>query len=248
MKKFTILFVILLFASSSFGQYSVGPRLGVNFSTVSGKDYWGETKHKWTTGIVVGAVGEYVFTDLISLDAEILYITSGAKYLYDISDGENRSSNEGYWKESYGNLQIPILVKFTIGDEIQFYGNLGPYFNLILCGKYKDKVEAYNYEQKGKIKIKERPNGYSGDDWYLDPDEYRKFDIGMYIGVGAQKKIGPGLLTFDVRFGLGFMDFNKFENKDDKPDGYKPYKNRNISLSVTYMYPFGKDKATRFLD
>lgn len=245
MKKITILFACIIFASYSFGQWSVGPRLGVNFSTVSGENYWGETKHKWITGFVVGAVGEYALTDLISLDAELLYITSGAKYLYDV-DEESRATVEGYWKESYGNLQIPILVKATIGDDIRFYGNAGPYFSLIIHGKYKDKVEDYNYERSGKIKFKERPDNYDGDDWYLDPDEYNKYDIGIYIGAGAEKKLGPGVLVFDARFGLGFIDSNKFEDKNDKPDDYKAYKNRNISLTLAYMFGFGKDTAARF--
>lgn len=247
MKKLIIFLITLFIMSSAFAQFSVGPRIGVNFSTVSGKDFWnGDYKHKWITGVVAGVVGEYAFTDMISLDAEILYITSGAKYIYKIGDARAVGEDEGYWKETYGNLQIPILARFNFGNDIQFYGNLGPYFSLILCGKYKDVVEAYSYEQKGKIKFKKEPDNYNGDDWYLDPKEYNKYDIGLYFGAGAKKQVGPGVLSFDARFGLGFIDYNKFENKDDKPDGYKGYKNRNISLSFAYTIDFKSDEARRY--
>lgn len=248
MKKLFLSIISLLVVTSGFAQFSVGPRIGVNFSTVSGKDYWsGDFKHKWITGLVVGVVGEYPFSDMISLDAEILYITSGGKYIYKLDEGERAVGNdEGYWKETYGNLQIPILAKFNFGNDIQFYGNLGPYFSLILCGKYKEEIEAYNYSQKGKIKYKKEPDNYNGDDWYFDPKYYHTYDIGLYIGGGAKKQLGPGVLSFDARFGLGFIDWNKFENKDDKPDDYKAYKNRNISVSFAYTIDFGSDEARRY--
>jgi hypothetical protein len=248
MKKSILILISLLIVTTGFAQFSVGPRIGVNFSTVSGKDFWGgDYKHKWITGLVVGAVGEYPFSDMISLDAEILYITSGAKYIYKLDEGDRAvGQDEGYWKETYGNLQIPILAKFNFGDEIQFYGNLGPYFSLVLCGKYKDVVDVYNYEQKGKIKFKDEPDNYEGDDWYLNSDNYHTYDIGMYIGAGAKKQLGPGVLSFDARFGLGFIDWNKFKNKDDKPNDYKAYHNRNISISFAYTIDFGDDNAMRY--
>lgn len=40
MKKFVCFLISLLFAITTFGQFSVGPRVGVNFSTETGK--WNE--------------------------------------------------------------------------------------------------------------------------------------------------------------------------------------------------------------
>jgi len=44
MKKFLILFTILLFAFSSIGQWSVGGRAGLNLATLTGKYYEDDSK------------------------------------------------------------------------------------------------------------------------------------------------------------------------------------------------------------
>ena len=63
----------------------------------------------------------------------------------------------------------------------------------------------------------------------------------VYIfGGGVQKQLGPGKLAFDLRFGLGLIDTHQFPEGQTKPNGYKPYKNRNISMTFAYMFEMNK--------
>jgi hypothetical protein len=223
MKKFSILLAAIFMCSFGFGQWSAGPRLGLNLSTCSGKYAdWDDSKKKWIPGLVVGGVGEYAFTDMISLDAELLFITSGAKYIYSYEDKASANdSEEETIIERYGSFQIPVLAKFTFGEDCQFYANAGPYFTFTICGKYINKT--FDFKEK------------------LEKDYYKTFDMGLYLGGGVQRELGPGKLAFDIRFGLGFLDTYQFPEGEEKPDGYKPYKNRNISLTFAYMFGFGNN-------
>ncbi len=249
MRKFTLLFVTLVFTFSSFGQWSVGPRLGVNFSTLTGK--WNsndDSKSRWITGPVVGAVGNYSFTDMFSLNAELLYITMGEKTIYTYSEESRALNSQTYWeKEKYHCFQLPILFRADFLTNSLFFAFFGPYFTYKLGGKWKDSDG-----NSGKIKIQEHESRDDGNTWYLDPDYNRRFDFGIYLGAGAGKKLGPGRLEVDLRYGIGLLDLNKFDDKDDKQNakdnGYKAYRSMNISLSVAYMFPLGKDNSARFLD
>jgi hypothetical protein len=242
MKKFTLLFSLVILFSFSNAQWQFGPRIGLNFSTMTGEKGWNNTSNGWITGRIIGGVATYSLDDHLALVGEINHITSGGKFNYDYNNDEARSlnSDEGQWKEIYNNVQVPIMVKYTFGDKIQFYGELGPYFNFTFGGRYKDQIESINWEEKGKIKfVNEYPDTEEDNVWYLKKEYYRRFDVGMNFGVGAQRELGKGFIALDLRFGLGFLDFNKWPD-NDQPDGYKPYKNRNIALSLAYMFPVGE--------
>jgi|GEM_PF-2265228 len=243
MKKFTLLFLLVILFTFSHAQWQFGPRLGLNFSTMTGEGYWDNTSNGWITGRIIGGVATYSLDNHLALVGELNHITSGGKFKYNYyEEGGERSlaADEGQWKELYSNVQIPIMVKYTFGDKIQFYGELGPYFNYTFCGRYKDQIDAINWEEKGKIKfVKDWPDDPADNTWYLEKDYYRRCDVGMNFGIGAQRELGNGFIALDFRFGLGFLDFNKWPD-NDQPDGYKPYKNRNIALSVAYMFPVDK--------
>ncbi len=250
MKKFLFVITFLFFASTSFGQWSVGPRLGVNFATLTGT--WSEhddSKGGWVVGPVAGAVGSYGFSDMLSLNAELLYVVTGTKTKY--TEIGERSTNEDYtvtFNEHYNYLQMPILVRATFGSNFAFYANAGPYFAYKIGGKYK--AESNGNVTKGKIRFKE--DKVEGNDWYFDPEYSRRFDFGIYIGGGAGKKVGPGVLEVDLRLGIGLLDHNKFSSKEAKTEaknnGYKAYKTMMIGLTVAYIYPFGTDQPARFID
>jgi len=57
------------------------------------------------------------------------------------------------------------------------------------------------------------------------------------------EKTGSSLfmVALDLRFGLGFLDRNKWDDRVfSKPDNYKPYANRTISLNLAYTRAVGK--------
>ena len=214
MKKLLIFLFIVLATFSGFGQFNVSPILGINFATKTGRySENDDTKSKWITGAAFGVNGEYGFTDMICLDMELLFITMGEKTIY-TGEGEKSTLSEYEYKETerYHYLQLPILVKFLFGTDFQYYGDIGPYFGYKIAGHYKAVTE--DHTSKGRIRFNE--DKVKDDDWYENPDYWRRFDMGMYIGGGVQKQVGPGKLGADLRFGMGFIDQHKFDSKEKK--------------------------------
>lgn len=250
MKKLFLLLLSLLFISISYAQWSVGARAGANFATITGKysDY-DDAKSGWITALAIGPAANYEFTDMISLNGELLFITIGDKSKY-TETGEKSSMADEYnytITERYHYLQLPILARFSFGSNFLFYGNIGPYCGYKIGGHYKEKTPYY--ETKGRTRFKE--DKMKENDWLFDPDSERRFDFGLYIGGGAGKKLGPGVLEADVRVGIGLLDHNKFDDKDAKKEakdyGYKSFKTMNISLTLAYMIGILKNQPARFL-
>ena len=230
----TIIFILLSTIATAQSPWQLGGKSGVNFTTISGEGRsLNEPVYKWAVTPVFGAVGAYLISDLFAINAELNLAKWGAN-----SEG---FGNDGpfYFKERYTSIQIPVTGRFTFGKDWQFFVYGGFYWSVSLYGKYV--FNGSHQTRSGKIKLKKRPNDYSGDDVFKDPKYYRRMDVGANLGGGVQKKVGPGMLALDLRFGMGFLDGNKWENRDySKPDGYKPYTNRTISLNLAYALPVGK--------
>jgi len=111
MKKLTILSLMLLASTISFSQsFSIGPKAGVNISNYTG----GDIDSKAMIGYHVGAVINYGFGKVFSIQPEVLFSTQGAKI-------KNDSKNEDY---KIGYVNIPVMLKFKTGGG--FYFEAGP--------------------------------------------------------------------------------------------------------------------------
>lgn len=242
MKKILLISIIMFSIITVFAQspWWFGGHLGVNFNTVTGQyNNDDDIKHTFITTPTFGAIAMYSVNDMISVITEINIAKSGATYKYDYND-ETRNFSEAVdvkYKECYTILQIPVLAKFTFGEDWQYFGYGGFYWSYILGGKYKAESENGNFD--GKIKFGDYPDNYNGDDMYLDKDYNRRTDIGLNIGGGVQKELGPGVIAADLRFGFGFLDSNKWPD-DDKPDDYKAYRNFVIGLNISYLINLGR--------
>ncbi|MCF6342911.1 MAG: hypothetical protein L3J31_08920 [Bacteroidales bacterium] len=73
--------------------------------------------------------------------------------------------------------------------------------------------------------------------WVSTAEYYRRLNIGLQLGAGIRRALGPGYLSFNLLFGMGFLDFYKWADKNDRPEGYKAYRDRNLSFQFGYTYP-----------
>jgi hypothetical protein len=110
------------------------------------------------------------------------------------------------------SLLIPVLFRIgtTVGPEIQIGGLAGPYFTLPL-GDGEVTITGMGSE-KGK---------WTG-------------SIGLMFGGFVGKKIGPGTLFADLRYGFDFSD-TKF---DDAGTEVTVLKKSSFQISAGYSYKF----------
>ena len=195
--------------SSLCGQWSAGPRAGVNFSSITGRwDSQDNTKHKWIGGPVIGGVGGYNFTDTWALRGELLYITMGEKTIYDESGAKSLSEENAWLRERYNCMQMVFLGQglWSFG-HIVLFANIGTYMTMKFGGVWSDPYGS------GRIRWQRGTYKSSDGDYYVDPDYDRRVDFGIYLGGGAGKNLGPGRLELDLRFGFGLVDLTNFRVK-----------------------------------
>lgn len=118
MKK---IFVLLLFLGTSFFGFGqdFGLRAGINLADVSTDGF--ETGLK--SGIQIGPVVEFDFTDNLALNLGVLYGSKGFK-----DTASDISSNYGY-------LDIPVLLHLSFSP---IFIEMGPNFSYLLSAKAGD--------------------------------------------------------------------------------------------------------------
>lgn len=246
MKKNVCLLLIcsLLFVNiQSFAQFSYGAKLGLNLSSTSGKENSNDnTDYKSLAGVQIGGVLNYAVDENISLQAELAYSQKGwlEKEIY---GNQNSTTRKRKFRLDY--IEIPTLIKysFNIPGEFKFYAIGGPYFGFVTGGRYKQTTTTnigsttITTTYKGKVKFKTEPDNYDGADWYFEPSEVSKTNVGVCLGGGVGKQIGPGTLFVDLRYGFGLTDFyqDDYFGSSDRPDGYKKFQDRTFSISLIYM-------------
>ena len=206
--------------NESMAQLSVGVKGGGTLNTVSGNT--AETIEKdMTFGYQFGATLNYGFSDVFSLQPEVLFIQKGGRASSTLTDD--------YAQLTSNYIAIPVLAKAEFGGEkFKGYAVLGPYAGYWAGGK--NKASVLGTESKESIDF----------DSNIDDDGYKqnRIDLGINGGLGMQYTIGRGNIFLDARYGFGLFDTNKYETE---PDGYKTVANRSVEVSLGYMFRLSKE-------
>ncbi|MCD4696577.1 MAG: PorT family protein [Bacteroidales bacterium] len=190
MKKFTIILMLaaMTLSFSAMAQFTFGPRLGLNLANQSGDDV---EDNSMLIGFNIGAMGNMAFNDMLSFQAEVLYDAKGAKYESVSETGAKTDVNA-----NFNYLNIPLMAKATFGDDIKFFGELGPSIGLLMSAKWDGESEFTTLEQdpnnpfeviEKKIEVK---------------DFYKSTDFGLVIGGGVVLPVGDMKLMVDVRYNM----------------------------------------------
>ncbi len=177
--------LLCAYSSSSFAQvsFSLGPRIGLNFATLSyDPDVTGAGVTKsGSIGIMIGAAAEIGFAQMFAIMVEPTYTQKGNKF-------EAGSAKQTI---SASELQFPVLfkVKFIQGP-VRPYAFAGPNIGIVLSAK--SKLEGTGNDGETDIK-----STTSSTDFSLD------------FGGGAEFKAAPKVsITGDVRYSLGLSNLN----------------------------------------
>lgn len=235
---FSFLIIILMqVGSTTFAQsFYLGPKLGVNLSTVSGYRYTVSDPHALNGQFIGVRTGMVAIADLYNgwgLQTEFLFSRKGHKIDLDWDTVDYKQ--KGYRTFGLNYIEIPVMVKKFFGDGgVRLYVNAGPYFGYALKGTDKYKLTTYipGSEETSEDKLSIDLNTYGVENQY----KAQRWDLGLTMGGGFAYDSGLGLILIDIRYSLGYRDFNQWMEGAVKPLDYRELKNKSFSLSFGYVF------------
>lgn len=221
MKKITLtLLGLVAFSTSALAQQEVkfGPKAGVNFATLNGKD---AKEADMQVGFHIGAFAEIKFNEQFAIQPEILYSTQGAQTKGTIQVmGVTANFEEGI-KSSY--INVPIMAKYYVIPSVAI--EAGPYVGFLMKAEAESNISAMGASQELKQDIKDASN---------------TVDFGL--GVGASFNLDNGFFV-GARYNLGLTKIYKdykaeteFENVFIDSSSETDVKNGVIQVSVGFKF------------
>lgn len=206
MKK-TILSLALLVGIAGAAQAQTGLKLGLkggyNMATFSGKDSKGS---EYKAGFAAGGLINYGFTDMFSVQGELLYSQKGGSRDYDNGFGKTYTD-----KTTLGYIDVPVLLKVNTGED-----GKGLFFEAGPQGSFVMHQRSFTEDSGGK------QIGSSE----TSTDQLNKVVIGYVAGLGYQITSGFGL-------GLRYTgDFSQVAKDQSTTIGGVTVSNPNIHNSV----------------
>jgi hypothetical protein len=186
----TKLFVFLLlglsvqavYSQESASYFTIGPKAGINYSTLIKDNRDIDAKYK--LGYTIGAFAR--FGKSVYIQPEVLFTTKNAQI--NINQSDNSSAQSGSYTVKFKNIDVPVLLGVKlIGAEN---------FNL---RAYAGPMASFNIEGKGLEGL--TSENQSGSDYY------KAAVWGYQAGAG----IDFGAVTLDARYEGGFTEAANLE-------------------------------------
>ena len=177
MKK-VILSLGLLVGMAGVANAQTGLKLGLkggfNGATFSGTNSKGS---EYKAGFAAGGLINYGFSDLISVQGELLYSQKGASIdAFNKTGAAASFANGTTFKSTLGYIDVPILLKVTAGDDGKgLFFELGPQGSFVIHNR--------DFYQNGSDQSTENTS----------TDALNKVVIGYVAGLGYQLTSGLGL-------------------------------------------------------
>ncbi|HEX2865645.1 MAG TPA: porin family protein [Ignavibacteriales bacterium] len=179
-------------------------------------------EYKTAYGYTFGLTGTYRISELISIEADILYELKGTKY------GIEQESFPGYMPAKFTytyNLNyaaVPLLAKIYLPLDSDFkpHAVLGASFDFLLNSNM-----SYTVERDPRVMV---PGVVMPSDFDLN-SKTNSFDLGLVGGVGADYSFASGILSLEALYELGTANL-------DKGMGFGPVNNRTFSVLLGYSF------------
>lgn len=201
MKKLRLTLVVAMLAvvTVASAQMNLGIKGGLNMSNLYGDEL---NDKNMKLGFHVGLAADYDFAANMAIQSGLFFSTKGYKVKRDALE----------YTENLMYLQVPVHLAYKVdvtpGTRIVFHG--GPYLAYGVGGKRDFKVGSLEG---------------SSDKIFGDGTlQYKPFDAGLGIGVGAE--LGQFLL--DLGWDFGLVNISNASNGN--------VKNQNAYLSVGYKF------------
>ena len=163
-----------------------------------------------------GITYQYSFSESFSFFTALDYEHKGSAYKIPLT-GENSDPEDEYVAyTNYNYLVLPILARFSFGNQNNLFCNVGPYVGYLMkvTAIVEDKV--YNHYME-----------------FDATDQSYKYDFGISVGLGAKIPINSKIaFKFEVRNNLGLVNISK---TIDESMGVVKTNSTNLLLGVTII-------------
>ncbi len=219
-KQITVLLVILFFTSTiilgQVNKFNIGIEGGPSLTSLRGNDIL----EKYNDPVYMYSIGvsfQYNFPKLISIRTNIAFEKKGTVAKIKVYD--QFGFPNGIWSlhSNFDYITIPLLARLTVGNEMKFFLNAGPYMGYLI--KYTEITDAFN-ENPEIIKD--------------ETDKIKKIDLGLSAGIGLVFPIIEELIiTIEVRSNFGLYNISTVPVSND---GTVKTNSTNFLIGVAYKF------------
>lgn len=182
MKKFILLSAIFCLATSINAQVRFGVKAGGNFShlyTSGSSQGINSDQYKGRFGYHFGGVMEYSFSNIFSIQPELMYLHQGANLKKENSFG----IKDGH--VTLNNLQLPVNLKAAWNtNKARLFVYAGPYIGYNMYGKVVGKTGSESVDHK----------------LFSKGSNMERWDYGVGFGIGAE--INKFTMTLGNQIGM----------------------------------------------
>ncbi|WP_306352017.1 porin family protein [Flavobacterium sp. '19STA2R22 D10 B1'] len=215
MKKITLLITLLGLFATGFAQETATPKTngtslfgfstGANLSNIRGNKVAEENNS--ALDFLVGLSYEYQFTESFALKTELNYERKSFK-----KDAflDATSSRRYELKTTLNYITIPILAKYSFGNNKNFFINSGPFMGNFIDDTFK--IDGKNFDAGGTI--------------------FKNIDFGWAFGAGTSIKLNKtNNLNIEIRNNLGLSNISKLRTINNGS-----VKTNSINLIVNWNF------------
>ena len=212
MKRLLLIICFLIPLGISAQFLTLGPKVGVNFSTQTGSEY-----EVVATNFMFGAVLNYQIIKNFEVQGEFLYTNKGYR--------EEYQGDEIFDELKATYFEVPVMAKYVINTNLfNYYAGAGVYWAYWTKGEYKSSIDGNNtvYEDY-TFDTEEDADGYKDN----------RSDFGLIGELGFKYDgLGSGILMFGVRYSYGLTPTNSIT---PEPPDFTPRKNQVLTISLSYL-------------
>lgn len=235
MKRIGLTIVLAWVAWAAMAQVQIGPKVGLNLSTLSN---WGELEEgeekPLLAGFNAGLAANMMISEHFSVAPEVLFSQKGLKYRAQQTfvDATGTLDYTNTMAVTLSYLEVPLLARVTFGNTFKGYVNIGPSVGYWLGGRYKAEgyMEGEPFSEREKLKFVDQysDNNSEGE---IQRDEANRLELGAVVGGGLMVATSAGDVLLDLRYQRGLTSIQKLEESEDDR-----LENNTLSVSVIYLF------------
>lgn len=206
---------LAFFGTMNAQEINFGVKAGYSLSSIKAEGA-GAPEYDSKSSFYIGGLVKYKLTDKVDLQGELLYSETGGKYSESSSEtmGGTTYSLKMESDLKFGNLMLPVSVKYYLAENISLSGGLN--FALILTAKAILSTEISGGGMSEKRTETEDIK-----------EDIKSLNFAPFVGAEYQL---PNGIFFDARYNLGLTNLVK------DPEGDESARNSFLQIGIGYKF------------